>query len=77
VPHSASGSLLVLFTDGVAEARSPGNEMFGEERLQTVLYAGRNPTAQAACEAVLAEVRAFGDYTPQRDDITVIAVHAR
>ena len=70
-------SLLVMFTDGVTEARSPGNEMFGEERLQAVLYAGRNPTAQAACEAILAEVRAFGDYAPQRDDITVIAVHVR
>jgi sigma-B regulation protein RsbU (phosphoserine phosphatase) len=68
-------SLLVMFTDGVTEARGSDNEMFGEERLQAVLYAGRNPTAQAACEAVLAAVRAFGNYTPQRDDIAVIAVH--
>jgi serine phosphatase RsbU (regulator of sigma subunit) len=70
-------SLLVLFTDGVVETRSPNGEMFGEERLQAVLYAGRNPTAQAACEAALAEVRAFGDYAPQSDDITIIAVHVK
>jgi sigma-B regulation protein RsbU (phosphoserine phosphatase) len=67
-------SLLVLFTDGVTEARAPSGEMFGDERLQAVLYAGRNPTAQAACEAALAEVRAFGDYSAQHDDITIIAV---
>jgi sigma-B regulation protein RsbU (phosphoserine phosphatase) len=71
-------SLLVMFTDGVTEAHSPdGHELFGEERLQAVLYAGRNPTAQAACEAVLAEVRAFSDYAPQRDDITIIAVQVK
>ncbi len=73
-----TNSLLVMFTDGVTEARRPGSgELFGEERLQAVLYAGRNPTAQAACEAVLAEVRAFSDYAPQRDDITIIAVQVK
>jgi serine phosphatase RsbU (regulator of sigma subunit) len=70
-------SLVVMFTDGVTEARSPSGEMFGDERLQAVLYAGRNPTAQAACEAALAEVRAFGDYVPQSDDITIIAVQVK
>jgi len=64
----------VMFTDGVTETHNPGGEMFGDERLHAVLYAGRNPTAQAACEAVLAEVRAFGDYAAQSDDITIIAV---
>jgi serine phosphatase RsbU (regulator of sigma subunit) len=68
-------SLLVMFTDGVTEARNSAGEMFGDERLHAVLYAGRNPTAQAACEAALAAVRAFGDYAPQSDDITIIAVH--
>jgi phosphoserine phosphatase RsbU/P len=70
-------SLIVMFTDGVTEARSPADEMFGSERLHAVLYAGRNPTAQAACEAVLAEVRAFGDYAAQSDDITIIAVQVQ
>jgi sigma-B regulation protein RsbU (phosphoserine phosphatase) len=70
-------SLLVMYTDGVTETRSPGGEMFGEERLHAVLYAGHNPTAQAACEAVLAEVRAFSDYAPQTDDIAVIAMHVK
>jgi sigma-B regulation protein RsbU (phosphoserine phosphatase) len=69
-------SLLVMFTDGVTEARSPGDEMFGEERLQA-LYADRHSTAQAACEAVLAKVQAFGAYAPQRDDITIMTVHVK
>jgi sigma-B regulation protein RsbU (phosphoserine phosphatase) len=64
-----------MFTDGVTEAMSTRGEPFGEERLRAVLHAGRNPTAQAACEAVFAKVRAFSDYAAQRDDITLLAVH--
>ena len=70
-----ANSLLIMFTDGVTEAMSANGEFFGEERLRAVLHAGRNPTAQAACEAVFAEVRAFSDYAAQRDDITLLAVH--
>ena len=70
-------SLLVMYTDGVTEAQGPDGEFFGEERLQAVLYTGHNPTAQAACEAALAEVRAFGDYAAQSDDITIIAVQVK
>ncbi len=70
-------SLLVMYTDGLIEARSPGGEMFGEEHLQAVLHAGHNPTAQAACEAVLAELRAFSNYAPPTDDLAVIAVHMK
>jgi phosphoserine phosphatase RsbU/P len=70
-------SLIVMYTDGVTEAMGSTGDLFGEERLRTVLYAGRNPTAQAACEAVLAEVRAFSDYAAQRDDITLIALQVK
>jgi len=69
--------LVMLYTDGVTEAMDATGELFGEERLRSVLYAGRNPTAQAACEAVLAEVRAFSDYAAQRDDITLIALQVK
>jgi phosphoserine phosphatase RsbU/P len=72
-----ANSLVVMYTDGITEAMDPAGELFGEKRLRAVLYAGRNPTAQAACEAVLAEVRAFSDYAAQRDDITVMALHVR
>jgi phosphoserine phosphatase RsbU/P len=70
-------SLVLMYTDGVTEAMDATGDLFGEERLRAVLYAGRNPTAQAACEAVLAEVREFSDYAAQRDDITVIALQVK
>jgi sigma-B regulation protein RsbU (phosphoserine phosphatase) len=69
-----ANSLLVMYTDGVTEAMNAAGDLFGTERLHGVLYAGRNPTAQAACETILAEVREFSDYAAQRDDITLIAL---
>ncbi len=69
--------LVLMYTDGVTETHNHAGDLFGEERLRAVLYAGGNPTAQAACEAVLAEVRAFGEYAAQSDDITIIAMQAK
>ncbi len=70
------GSLLLLYTDGVVEGKNAAGEFFGEQRLQAILFAGRKPTAQAACEAVLSAVRDFCDYAPQQDDITLLALQA-
>jgi sigma-B regulation protein RsbU (phosphoserine phosphatase) len=69
--------LLVMFTDGVTETRRTDGEMFGEERLCAVLRTGHGLTAQAACETVLAQTHAFGDYAPQSDDIAVLAVQVK
>jgi serine phosphatase RsbU (regulator of sigma subunit) len=58
------GDYLSLYTDGLLEARNATGEIFGFERLHTLL-AGR-PTAQQATEAAVA----FG----QDDDITVLTL---
>ncbi|HTV82269.1 MAG TPA: PP2C family protein-serine/threonine phosphatase [Acidobacteriaceae bacterium] len=59
-----AGDFLVLYTDGLPEARSAGGEIFSFERLST-LFSDR-PSAE---EAVLAGQR-FG----QQDDITVLTL---
>ncbi len=48
----APGDLLLLYTDGVPEARR-GNEPFGDNRLTTLL-AERRADARAVVDAVLA-----------------------
>ena len=63
------GSGLVLFTDGVTEARR-GNEMYGEQRLRDV--AAKHAIGEVA-EAVLGDVLAFQGGSP-RDDIAVVTV---
>jgi serine phosphatase RsbU (regulator of sigma subunit) len=52
------GSIVVLFTDGVIEARRDG-ELYGEERLERLLAGRRGLAAQELAEAILADCRAF------------------
>jgi sigma-B regulation protein RsbU (phosphoserine phosphatase) len=52
------GAAVVLYTDGVIEARS-GGELYGEERLDACLAERAQLPAQALAAAVLADCRAF------------------
>jgi serine phosphatase RsbU (regulator of sigma subunit) len=53
------GSSVVLFTDGVIEARRDG-ELYGEERLDRLLATRSYLGAQRLAEAILADCRSFG-----------------
>lgn len=71
----SAGDVLVLFSDGVTEARSPDGELFGVERLRAVLSpragAGADEIARAVDEAVMA----FGTGRP-RDDVALLVLRA-
>jgi serine phosphatase RsbU (regulator of sigma subunit) len=66
------GSAVVLYTDGVIEARRDG-ELYGEGRLDKALRKHRKLGAQALAEAVLAECRSFsgGDLA---DDCAIVVI---
>lgn len=67
----APGDTLVLYTDGVTEARG-ADGWYGEARLRDAV-ARHAPTAHALTDALLDEVLAFQDGLP-RDDIAVLTV---
>ena len=70
----APGDLLVFYSDGVTEAMNTDRELFGEDRLQAVLAANGQRSAQEVLEAIVDAVRAFGGDTPQSDDLTLYVV---
>jgi serine phosphatase RsbU (regulator of sigma subunit) len=71
------GDALVLYTDGVTEAKNPAGEFFAQESLEPVkrlveLYG--HLSAKDLLEAILWELKQFINGAEQADDITVVTV---
>ena len=69
----APGDGLVLYTDGITEARCE-DTFFGDKRLENVIAAAANASAEALTQAILAAVTEFCGSTPQMDDMTLVVV---
>ncbi len=68
------GDTLFLYTDGVTDAMSADLELYGEERLQTVLNRLSDSQPQEILEGVTADLQLFVKNSPQFDDITMLAL---
>jgi phosphoserine phosphatase RsbU/P len=67
-----AGDTLLLYTDGIIEARSVSGEEFGDNRLNTFLQTHHHQTALELVNDLLQEVK---QYSPQlHDDVTLLAV---
>ena len=66
------GDLLLMYTDGLAEARR-GGELFGEERIASFLRRDPGVEAEVLCKSLLEAARDFAD-TPLTDDVAILAI---
>src|SRR5215208_3815036 len=71
--HLAPGDALVLYTDGVVEARSPEGIYFGEERLMTILRSSVALDASTMADRIEGAVLNFQEQNP-RDDIATLVL---
>ena len=67
------GDLLVGYTDGVTEARSPEDEIYTRDRLQSLLTQPLKSAAETL-ERIKTNLFAFIDIAPRSDDVTMLAV---
>jgi serine phosphatase RsbU (regulator of sigma subunit) len=77
-----AGDVLVLYTDGITEARDPQpkkneDKLFGEVRLIEVIEANASLSAREIQAAILQAVSTHTKNTPQGDDITLVVVKRR
>jgi sigma-B regulation protein RsbU (phosphoserine phosphatase) len=72
-----SGDLLVAFTDGLIEARNPGNEEYGEERLISAISEHRHLSAAEVEKNILRCVKEWTADAEQEDDLTLVVVKVR
>jgi sigma-B regulation protein RsbU (phosphoserine phosphatase) len=75
--HLKPGDLLVLYTDGVTEAMSPGNEMFGDDGLLDFVRREGHLDAKPLLEKMALAVQAHAAGAAQSDDITALVVRYR
>src|SRR3954468_7272794 len=66
------GNLLLLYTDGLAEARA-GEALFGEERIAGILRRDAGQDARTLCKTLLEAARDFAS-APLTDDVAILAV---
>ncbi len=68
------GDIVVLYTDGVTEARSENKGQFEIERLENLLRDNRLLSAQGIMRKIENELTAFVGGQPQFDDITLMII---
>ena len=67
-----SGDLLTFFTDGLAEAESPGRVRFGVARALQIIRAEREKPAAEIIQSLREQVLGFCRSEPPQDDITIV-----
>ena len=68
--------LLVLFTDGLSDARSRTGQRLGEEALLEVIRRSREEAPSVILSRLIELVEAHSGDTPRRDDQTIVLLHS-
>ena len=69
-----SGGMILLYTDGVIDARHTNGESFGMERLIDVIKQIHRGSAQEQCDQLWQTLCEFQSKDAQEDDVTIVAV---
>ena len=67
-----TGDIFLLYTDGLSEATSPDDELFGEGRLSTIIEEHADLPFDELRERILRDVKAFVGEPGPHDDMTLI-----
>jgi serine phosphatase RsbU (regulator of sigma subunit) len=71
------GDRLIFYSDGVTEARRPDGEMFGEDRLRSLVGRAEHAQPEGFCDALLDELHRWSGGRAQislDDDLTLVVV---
>jgi sigma-B regulation protein RsbU (phosphoserine phosphatase) len=69
---NAGRDLLVLFTDGVSDARNRAGERLGEERVLAVVRTHRNDAPPVIMERLVELLDTHTEGASRRDDLTIV-----
>lgn len=72
-----SGDVIVLFTDGVTEAKNIYDEEYSDTRLEELLLNNASKNTGAIMEIIQEDVKNFTQGAPQSDDITIVVIKVK
>jgi sigma-B regulation protein RsbU (phosphoserine phosphatase) len=68
------GDIILAYTDGVTEAKSPASKLYTDDRLEQTVAAHAGSTPAELVTAVMKSVKAHASTAPQSDDIAILGV---
>ena len=71
------GDMVVFFSDGLTDRRSPEGELYGVERLKQAAVRSRVDAARIGLYSLLGDVQGFSAGLPADDDVTLIVTRVR
>lgn len=72
-----TGDVYVFFSDGITEAANAKGELFGDERLKSVVEASHEQPASEILNSIITAVSLFSTGVKQSDDQTVVVLKAK
>jgi sigma-B regulation protein RsbU (phosphoserine phosphatase) len=69
--------VIILFTDGVTEAKNKLDEEYSDEKLEELAVKSAGCAAQEILEIIKTDVQTFAHGTHQSDDITVVVIKVK
>ena len=69
-----AGDMVLISTDGIRETRNPEKEMFGTDRLQTLLKEHAHLQTREVCQKIVSALEDFRRGTVQEDDVTMVLI---
>jgi len=71
------GDILVACTDGITEAENGEGELWGQQRLESLLSSCHQQTSKQVLQQIVNEVSVFTAGGPQKDDITLVVLQVQ
>lgn len=72
----SKGDIIVLYTDGIVEAKNSKNHYYGDTRLLELVESNRNKSAEELLNLILSDVKTFFGLSDANDDMTLIVIKA-
>lgn len=70
----APGDLIIFYTDGITEAMNAEHQLFGMDRLETLVMSNPQARSQQVIDTVVEAVEEFTGGTLQSDDFTLLVI---